>query len=238
MSASTPAARRLAEETIDAHGGIDAWRRASSLQVAFSARGLAFAAKGCSAALRAVHGEFSTTGESRHLRGSGAEPWEFAVRDRAQLLDAMRPLGAPARKRRWSTADAAAFAATAMSTYVSLPFILLDARVQLDVKAPTRSGHRRLVVHYPSTIATHCPEQTLHIDADGVIRRHDYTALAFGRWARAAQQLHDHTWFDGILVPTRRIVTPRFLGHPLPAPRLVVIDVRSVRAACPPASGS
>jgi hypothetical protein len=55
-----------------------------------------------------------------------------------------------------------------------------------------------------------------------VLQRPDYTAEVFlGPLARAQRRCYEHTWIDGLLIPTRHRVTPRGL----PAPTLVSIGI-------------
>jgi hypothetical protein len=61
-------------------------------------------------------------------------------------------------------------------------------------------------VTYPDHIATHSKEQTYYIDADGLIRRHDYVSEVLGSTGPAAHYTSEHREFDGITVPTRRRV--------------------------------
>ena len=77
-------------------------------------------------------------------------------------------------------------------------------------------------------MAGHGPIQTIHVDAEGLIRRHDYTASAFGNWARAAQLITSYKSLDGIPIGTSRRVTARVI-HPLPVPTLVWIEIHSVQ---------
>jgi hypothetical protein len=133
----------------------------------------------------------------------------------------------PRRLLHWSAADVAAFAGAAIWTYLLIPFVLHRPGFELQA-LPPRQGLRRLRVRFPTAVATHSPEQVLHVDGDGLIRRHDYTALAFGRWARAAQTLHAYRSFDGLLVATRRRVTPRMAGRSTSRPTLVWIEIDHV----------
>jgi hypothetical protein len=86
-------------------------------------------------------------------------------------------------------------------------------------------------VRLPPGTVTHCAVQLLHIDDDGLIRRHDYTARAVGQWARATQTLNEYKSFGGVSVATRRRVTPRLAGRFVPAPTLVWIRIDEVRPA-------
>lgn len=196
----------LVEEVVEAHGGLDRWRAARAVRLQLSSGGLAFATKGQGQALGHLTATVATTGQTVDV-----ETPEWAYR-----FDAGTPrLGG----WRWSTADIAAFAATALWTYVALPFLLPD----LDVE----ERGRRLVVRFPARLRTHSPTQVLHIDESGLIRRHDYTALDFGRWARASQAVGAYRQFDGFTTATRRRVYPRTWPH---RPLLVWIDVHSAEA--------
>jgi hypothetical protein len=196
----------LVDEVIDAHGGLTRWRSSAAIRWRLSSGGLAFATKGQRHALADVMATVATTAQTVELEGR-----RWAYRFDSAIP---RPNGL-----RWSTADIAAFAATALWTYVSLPFRLPD----LDVE----EHGRRLIVRFPPGLHTHSPTQVLHIDEHGLIRRHDYTALHFGRWAKASQTVGTYRQFDGLMVATRRRVHPqRWPHHPL----LVWIDVHSCEA--------
>jgi hypothetical protein len=87
---------------------------------------------------------------------------------------------------------------------------------------------RRLRVDFPARIPTHSRRQIFHFDHEAVLQRLDYTAeVMLGSLGRAKHRCYDHTWIDGLLIPTRRRVTPRGL----PAPTLVAIDIDQLRAS-------
>ena len=72
-------------------------------------------------------------------------------------------------------------------------------------------------------------EQTFYFDADGLLRRHDYTALVFGNFAKAAHYSWNHREVNGIPIPTRRRVFPRKKdGSPLRRVTLVSIDIETI----------
>ena len=113
-----------------------------------------------------------------------------------------------------------------------MPFVLADPAVEVKaVGAWNEAGERylRLGVTFPGHVSTHCRRQTLYVDEKHRVRRHDYTALAFGRWARAAQYLSAYRRFDGLSFATRRRVYPRLPGgRRARRPELVWIDVHDV----------
>lgn len=192
----------LLNDVIDAHGGLARWEAAEAISLHLSSGGLAFASKGQAHALGDLRVTVRTTGQSVQIEGVG---WRKEFEGDIPTV----------RRVRWSTDAIAAFAAAALWTYVSLPFVLAD----LD----TEEDGNRLIVNFPSRLRTHSPRQVLHIDTEGLIRRHDYTALDFGRWAIARQEVSDYREVDGLRFATRRRVRPRAWPH---RPLLVWIDVR------------
>ena len=57
---------------------------------------------------------------------------------------------------------------------------------------------------------SHTKLQAFYFDAEGLLRRHDYTADIVGPWAWGAHYSHDYQSLDGIPVATRREVFLRF----------------------------
>ena len=218
----------LASRVVERHGGIERWRRATSVGVSFRSGGLAFRLKGQTHALDAVEGSFDTGAQTMRLRAGGAAPWEFAIATADGLVTALEDLHASSLLGRWSSERMGAFAASAMWTYLHVPYVLVDPRVRLKSET-ARNGLTRLTAQFPAELATHSTVQSFLIDEDHLIRQHDYTAFAFSRLARAAQTLDDYREIDGLLIATRRRVTPRVAGRPAPGPTLVWIQIDDVR---------
>jgi hypothetical protein len=219
-------AEALVAEAIDAHGGLDRWRSRDAVRLRISSGGVAFATKGQGDAVRGLSASVATTGQrvtfddypeagTRGIFEDGAVRIE---RDGA-VLDSR---AGGRRKLRWDALDMLAFAGAALWTYISLPFVLAD-----DAYAVDELPGRRLRVTFPRDVVTHCPTQVLHLDDRGLIARHDYTALGFGRWARAAQGCRWHAEIDrGIVTATQRRVHPRLpRGRPFTPLLLVWIEL-------------
>ena len=84
-------------------------------------------------------------------------------------------------------------------------------------------------MRYPPELPVHSREQVFHYDERGLLRRNDYTAEAFGGWARAAHYSYDHREFDGLVFPMRRRVHPRRGGgRPRRAITIIAIAMESV----------
>jgi hypothetical protein len=237
-------ALELVEQVIAAHGGAELWEGAGEVRVKLSSGGLAFASKLQGHAVRDVEARISTRGQHVTLtpyprpgqRGvldedggvrietDWGEPVESRENARSAFADARHKLW-------WDRLDILYFATYAMWTYVSTPFVFAREDYllsELDPWLENEEHWRRLAVRFPAHVHTHSREQVFYIDEDGIIRRHDYTAEPIGGWARAAHYCHDHQSFDGLVVPTRRLVYPRRGdNHRRSRPRLVWIEVPS-----------
>ena len=88
---------------------------------------------------------------------------------------------------------------------------------------------QRLEVVFPKSFPTHCEKQTFHVDDQGYIRRHDYTAEVIGGYAVAAHYCDNHRKVDGIVFPIRRRVYPRQAdGTSKTFPTLIWIDIDAI----------
>ena len=198
---------------------------AENINVSFSSGGLAFATKQQRRTLTNVEARLSPKHQRMTLVGNVPTPWKVTVDDSAELASRLRHLRSGARRLRWQPEDLGVFAGAAIWTYLMAP-LLLD-RAERIHQLPDAAGLRRLRMKLPPSIAGHGSDQTLHIRPDGLIGRHDYTATAFGSWARATQVITVYEIFDHVPIGTSRRVTPR-LGRPMPGPTLVWIDIHSV----------
>ena len=232
----------IIEQAVAAHGGADLWESAGEVSVRLSSGGLAFASKLQGHAVRDVEARVSTRGQ-RVVFAPYPRPGLRGVLDDDGTVRIETEEGGPVEARAnpreafgdlrhklwWDRLDILYFATYAMWTYVSTPFVFTreDYRVvELDPWVEKGERWRRLSVTFPEHVHTHSREQIFHLDANGVIRRHDYTAEPIGGWAKAAHYCLDHRSFEGLLVPTRRRVYPRKPNNERRAgPLLVWIDV-------------
>jgi hypothetical protein len=231
---------------IEGHGGEAAWRDVSALDMRYTAGGLAFVMKWRGVGRQPFDAHIDT-----------ARPWvtlrSFPRPGRRGILDGHavrietdggdlvasrdRPADEYRRPRRllwWDDMDFLYFAAYAMWGYATFPFHLTHPGTELDEIEPWHEDGdtwRRLRVRYPDDLPVHSREQVFHLDDRGLLRRQDYTAEAFGRWARATHYCYDHRTFDGLAFPTRRRIHPRRGdGRPRRAVNIISIDVESVKA--------
>jgi hypothetical protein len=201
----------LLDDAITAHGGMERWQEIHAIDVTLRCGGIAMPLKSQPTVLR----QFTATVDPRRphveLHGIGT-------------FDASQPRpGGMARRPRWSTDDVVHFAGYALWGYLGAPFIFAED----DFTVRELPG-RRLRVDFPERIPAHSRRQTFHFDHNAVLQRLDYTAEVFlGPLGRAQHRCFDHAWIDGLLIPTRRRVTPRGL----PTPTLVSINIDKLHAS-------
>jgi hypothetical protein len=217
----------LLDEALAAHGGADALDDVGHIDVELRGGGFAFESHGLPAA-----GAFRARVDAHRPHVDFTDflrvgrPATFTP-DRVTLGDEQRDdprAGLGTLHLRWDHLDMAYFCGYALWNYVTTPWLLLSAQTR-------ELPGRRLRATFPSDVPTHSRVQTFHFDAAGLLTRLDYTAGVFGRWARAAHVCGEHRRFGPIIAPTRRLVTPRVAGRPLPGPTLVYLEIVSMRFA-------
>ena len=216
----------LLDEALAAHGGADALDGVDTIDVELRGGGLAFethgapADAGFRASIDAHRPRVTFTDFLRVGRTATFTPERVTLNGEARD-DPRRRLGT--LHPRWDHLDLAYFCGYALWNYLTTPWLLTRAHTK-------ELPGRRLRVTFPRDIPTHCPVQTFHFDEQGLVTRLDYTALVFGRWARAAHVCREHRRFGPIVTPTVRRVTPRVAGRVVPEPTLVHIHLVDLRA--------
>lgn len=236
----------LLEEVLTAHGGIDRWQAVTSLTARGTFGGLlrsrfpgnrmaSFTVTVHLAEQYAVFEDFPDEGK-RAVFDRGDVRIETAdgtpIESRRDARAAFTGLSGLRRNVRWDALDATYFAGYAWWNYLAMPILLThEGVVVTEGAALAERGERwrRLEVTVPPGIHTHSPRQTFHVDAAGLIRRHDYEAQPIGGWARAAHCCSRYEDFAGLVVATRRQVVPRGPGgHALRHPTLVALDIDQI----------
>ena len=233
----------LVDLALDAHGGLERWRRFDHVSTHLRNDGALWALKhqqgviddvNVRVALRREWASHSPFVEPNWH--TSFEPHRVAiettdgqiVEERLQPRDSFAGHGVDSP---WDRLHLAYFAGYAMWTYLNTPFALAMDGVATEELEPWRENGepwRRLKVTFPDRIATHNTVQTFYFGSDGLLRRHDYDADVLGG-TPAAHYVHEYREFSGILVPTRRRVFGRkpdgtFLTEPL----IVTIDLSEV----------
>ena len=223
-----PNMNELAKLAIDAHGGLDRWKRFSTLSVHGINGGLLWGAKGKAGVLDDV----TITVD---LRNEKASHWPFGSADRRsrfepqrvalenekdgkvleELLQPRTSFQGHTLETPWSDLQLAYFVGCAMWTYLNTPFLLVRPGVESEELEPWQEAGetwRRLKVRFAPDIATHITE-------------HDYDVEISGG-TPAAHYVSDLREFSGIVFPTKRRIFPRQPdGHSAPEPLVVSIDL-------------
>jgi hypothetical protein len=207
----------LIKLSIDAHGGLAQWNEIRQISARFAAGGPAFQQRGQEAFTEMPTRVTVDTREQKTTFAPFLALDQCAIYqpDRTSietadgtLLEELRNPRGSFKGSPWTATQLAYFAGYAMWMYLTMPFSLLRDGVACEVTQPWQEDGETwyaLKVTFPASYVTHSTEQTLYFDANGMIRRHDYTVEISGGVA-TAHYLYDHQRFDGIVFPTRRRV--------------------------------
>lgn len=235
---------KLQREVLEAHGGLKRFQSYSFLSARLHQFGILWDLKGKPDVL--THANVRV-----NLKEEEVSHWPFhPTQNRSRFTpgevtietpngDVVERLAQPrasfagfAMETHWSDPQLAYFAGYTMWTYLTAPFILMQPGVVAEEIEPwTEKGEtwRRLRVSFPQAIATHSKEQTFYVDANGLIRRHDYEVEIQGNNA-AARYLLDPVTVEGIVLPSGFRVYPRKPDNtPAAEPLIVGVDITDYR---------
>jgi hypothetical protein len=234
----------LVEMALAGAGGVDLFRQAGEISVSLYGSGTAIRSK----RFGWVPGEFEVRCSTREQRTvlspfpkegqrgvfAGSEVRIESVEDGSVLSSRSDPRSKFPGGRRllwWDDLDFLYFSGYAMWGYLIAPYSFLWKGIEArEIEPWQQDGEtwRRLEVTYPANSHVHCRQQIYYYDAEGRVRRNDYTAEVFGSFARSAHMSDEHKTFDGLTLPTRRRVYGRRRNNkPRPRPTLVRMDIHS-----------
>jgi hypothetical protein len=234
----------LLKEVLEAHGGLERWRAARSIQARVRSGGLLIRTRVPGNRFadfrvtvdvqepRAVMDPFPKPGlrgvfERRRARIETDAGELVASRDDPRSAFFGRT--GLRRNLRWDALDSSYFAGYAMWNYLTTPLLLTRDGVEVrggDSWEKEGESWRRLEVTFGEGLDTHSRRQSFYFDAQGRLRRHDYVAEVVGRWARAAHYCAEHAQVGGLVFPTRRWVRPIRPGNrSLPFPTMVWLEL-------------
>lgn len=233
----------LVDEVLQAHGGLDTWRRFTRVSAKLVQGGALWGLKGKDGILatttvvvatdrqyashapfghKAVRSEF--TGERISLLDGAGNVLES--RDDPRASFAGHELTTP-----WDDLQLAFFAGCAMWTYLNAPFVLAWDGVEWEDGGPwNENGEvwRKLIVRYPSSLEVFSKTQAIYIGPDLLVRRLDYDVEIAGN-TPGAHYVSDYVEVSGIRIPTRRRIYPRLPdGKSLGEPLVVSIDLSDI----------
>lgn len=234
----------LAQKIIDAHGGLETCRRYSSLTAHLKQGGALWGLKGHGGKLDetnvtvglgeewASHSPFGPEGKVTHF-----EPGVVSIKDSQgnvleTLTDPRSSFAGHALGTPWTESQLAYFAGIAMWTYLNMPFLIAAPGVvteQLEDWQENGEIWQRLKVTFPSEIATHSTVQTLYLDKNGLLKRHDYDVEIAGN-TPGAHYIGGYVDVQGLKFPTERRIFPRQPdGNSISEPLVVSIDLSDIK---------
>ena len=239
-------ATEIIDKAIAAAGGEELWESRREVSVRFWSGGIAFASKWQSpvkgglirvatTGQRAVGEDYPEDDHTGVFEKGGVRIEDSdgsTIAERANARKAFSTMRSPRHLLWWDRLDMLYFAGYAFWTYLSVPFVLNRPGYEVEELEPWEENGETwlpLKVTFPEEVDTHSREQVFYFDSeDFLIRRNDYTAEPFGRWARAAHYCSEHEEIDGFVIPTKRRVYPRAPGgRHLPGPLLVKLDLKA-----------
>ncbi|MEJ0026520.1 MAG: hypothetical protein WDN01_10870 [Rhizomicrobium sp.] len=236
----------LLAEIIDAHGGTERWRRYEKVEATIVSGGGFFALKGLlqDAAPRRMTVWLHEERSSVQPYGAADQrsmftPGRIAVEklDGRIVAERRAPKDSFAGHQMntpWDPLQRAYFNGEALWTYLTTPFLLAAAGVQVEETEPWREGSqtwRVLRAWFPDSIETHSQVQDFFFDESLMLCRHDYNVNIAGGFG-ASQLTSDYVAVDGIRLPTKRRAYTRGPDRrPVPEMLMVSIDIGEVSFA-------
>jgi hypothetical protein len=235
-----PMTTDLLDLAVAAHGGLDRWREARTIELDLSIGGAIWYVKGCPDVLRDISmrvgaGEeyVTTTYADRDLRTTFRPDLVTVERQDGTVIERFEdPERAFQDDGPWTEVHVAYFSGEALWTYLNVPFLYTRDDFATEEIEPIEVGGerwRRLRVTFPESVKSHTREQISCFGPDGLLRRHDYTVDILGG-ATGLNYADGYREAGGILFPARRRVYAYEGDYRLvPEPLLVSIDIRDIR---------
>ncbi|KAB8177730.1 hypothetical protein [Microbispora catharanthi] len=233
----------LLTTVLEAHGGPARWREARRISARQFSDGALWPLKGHPGAVDGVtvtvdlHRQFTShtpfLGEDRR---TAFTPDRIAIETtEGEVVEELRNPRASFAGHElttpWNAPQLAYFTGYAMWTYLTEPISLTFPGVRTEEIEPwTEDGEkfRRLKVTYPSDIATHSAEQVLYVDADGLLRRRDYTVDVAGG-VPSAHYISGHREVSGLVIPAIRMIYGRDENNArVPDPLVVSVRLEDI----------
>lgn len=230
----------LLQLAVDAHGGLVRWNHFNKITVHILVNGMLWPLKGQDGVLSDTRIEL----ELRKQRGryidfdgkAGQEtyfsPDRVAIAGKGhvveELINPRDSFSGHTIETPWTKLQLVYFGTYAMWEYLTIPFNFILPGFKTKEINPWHEGDetwRRLQVRFPDEFAFHSKDQVFYFDRNGLLKRLDYSVDISGK-PPAAQYVSDYHEFQGIKLPTRRLVYRRGEhGQLIREPLLVGIEV-------------
>ncbi|MEI9888857.1 MAG: hypothetical protein WDN08_20615 [Rhizomicrobium sp.] len=208
----------LLSRVIEAHGGMERWRRREKVEATIVTGGGFFALKGLVQDSEPRRMTVWLHEERSSVLPYGAAdqrsmftPERIAVEklDGTVVAERHAPKDSFAGHQMntpWDPLQRAYFNGEALWTYLTTPFLLAMDGVRVEETAPWREGAETwqvLRAWFPGSIETHSLVQDFFFGEDLLLRRHDYNLNIAGGFG-ASQLTSHYVTVDGIGLPTKR----------------------------------
>jgi hypothetical protein len=236
----------LLAKILNAHGGLERWRKYSKVEATIVSGGGLFPLKGVLQDANPRRMTVWLHQERSSVAPYGAAdqrtvftPDRIAIEKLDGTLVAAR--GAPRDSfvghqmhTPWDPLQRAYFNGEALWTYLTTPFVFVTEGVRVEETEPWQEGPeawRVLRVYFPGSIETHCQAQEFFFDERLELRRHDYSVNIAGGF-KAAQLTSDYIEANGIRLPSKRRAYTRGPDRrPIKDMLMVSIDISNVEFA-------
>lgn len=225
----------LISKAINYYGGKALWEKAKFIEAQVSTKGLAFTLKKrpnfenvtlfmkvdnpyCKITPIGKTSNITGVLDNRDVKLQDKDGNTIEKRDNAREY-----FGLNRRVFYWDDLDMSYFANYAFWNYFTFPALLLNKSILYE-----ELEKDILKATFPNTIPTHSKEQYFYFE-NGKLSSHHYTADVISKFANAVHSIKKHTTFNGIQVPSKRIVTPKFGKIILKKPVLIDITVHSFK---------
>jgi hypothetical protein len=241
-----PLREALLAQVLDAHGGLERWKRFAKVEANIVSGGGLFELKGLpqdptrrrmSVWLHEERASVAPFGAPDQRSMFTPERVAIEKQDGSVVAERFAPRDSFAGHQLttpWDPLQRAYFNGYALWTYLTTPFVLALDGVRVEEIEPWREGSetwRVLRAHFPGSVETHDRVQDFFFGDDLLLRRHDYT-LAIAGGVAAAQLTSSYTEANGIRLPTKRRAHARAPDRrPISDLLLVWIDIGDVTFA-------
>ncbi|MEU3983959.1 hypothetical protein AB0F77_28425 [Streptomyces sp. NPDC026672] len=242
---------QLLNRVLNAHGGLERWRNATTIQTRASFGGPMWELRGVAGLLN--DNKFTIDLKQQHtvisdFTGPGIQgvytPNHVALVDKNGRI--LRERHAPRKSFEgfqvnspWDELHLLFFVGYAMWNYLTAPYLLTLPGVliqelspdpdTLDLRPPVSGTWHRLRVNFPQQIETHSREQTFYYDDLGLQRRMDYRVEVAGG-GRGAHFTEGHQEVSGLIFPTHRyILIPDADGTSLREEPFITVDLSDIQ---------
>lgn len=208
----------LLAQAMDAHGGLDRWKKLNKVSATIVSGGGLLPMKGLETDPTPLVGTATTRTESTVIEPFGKPNWRMiftpdrvAVETNAgelvnERLDPRAAFAGHTMNTAWDLLHRAYFNGYARWTYLNTPFLMALPGFEVIEIPPWREGPekwRGLRARFPEGLASHSKEQDFYFGDDFLLRRHDYY-LEIAGGVPVAQYVHDVIEIDGFRFPTKR----------------------------------